>query len=90
MLSNQVEISILVSAQKKDRKLVSIPLHVHIDDGMFFEVTQPDSIRYTYKVRPAKNFGGVFVSIGRIVFCVSMLYLHLYHVFYALDMMMRI
>ena len=32
------------------------------NDLLYFEVLQPKNISYIYKVRPAKNFGGKFVS----------------------------
>ncbi|CAG0905706.1 unnamed protein product [Cyprideis torosa] len=31
-----------------------------IDDDMFFQILEPESLRYTYKLRPAKNFGEQF------------------------------
>lgn len=32
------------------------------DYDVFFEITEPDELRYTYKVRPAKDFGEPLVS----------------------------
>ncbi len=32
-----------------------------MDDNWFFELVEPEEISYTYKVRPAKNFGAEMV-----------------------------
>lgn len=29
---------------------------------MFFEITDPPELEYTYRIRPAKDFGGTFNS----------------------------
>lgn len=31
-----------------------------VKDDLFFEITEPESLRYTFKVRPAQNFGVPF------------------------------
>ena len=33
-----------------------------IGHDWFFEITDPEELAYTYKIRPAKDFGGIFVS----------------------------
>lgn len=33
-----------------------------IGDDAFFEIIEPKQLRYTYKVRPAQDFGVPFVS----------------------------
>ncbi|XP_064631043.1 protease-associated domain-containing protein 1-like isoform X2 [Lineus longissimus] len=33
---------------------------VSIEDDLFFQILEPESLRYLYRVRPAKNFGGSF------------------------------
>ena len=33
-------------------------------DALFMEVLEPEDISYLYKLRPAKNFGGDFVSLN--------------------------
>ena len=30
---------------------------IHLDDNWYFELVEPKSISYTYKIRPAKDFG---------------------------------
>ncbi len=42
-------------------KLVTRPLT--LEDNWYFEVVEPDKISYTYKVRPAKDFGVAMVCI---------------------------
>ena len=39
------------------------------NDLLYFEVLRPKNISYIYKVRPAKDFGGKFVSIKATVSC---------------------
>ncbi|XP_045189636.1 protease-associated domain-containing protein 1-like [Mercenaria mercenaria] len=44
-----------------EKVLASVPnINVLLNDVLFMEVLQPSSIRYTYKIRPAKNFGTSF------------------------------
>ncbi|CAH1784528.1 unnamed protein product [Owenia fusiformis] len=45
------------SSDLVDREIVVKPLF-H-SDNLFFQVLEPESIRYTYKIRQAKNFGGL-------------------------------
>jgi hypothetical protein len=33
-----------------------------IGNDWFFEITDPEELAYTYKIRPARDFGGIFVS----------------------------
>ena len=41
-------------------KLVTRPLF--IEDNLYFELVEPEEISYTYKIRPAKGFGGTLVK----------------------------
>ena len=41
--------------------IVTKPLY--LDDNFFFELTDPQEISYTYKLRPAKDFGPHIVSM---------------------------
>ena len=34
-----------------------------MNENLFMEILYPEEISYTYKIRPARTFGGVFVSI---------------------------
>lgn len=38
-----------------------------IGNDFFFEILEPKVLRYTYKIRPAKDFGPTFVSIYLII-----------------------
>lgn len=48
--------------------------NLHVNDGssiadiiggdVFFEITEPVELEYTYRIRPAKDFGAPFVSAG--------------------------
>ncbi|XP_013404699.1 protease-associated domain-containing protein 1 [Lingula anatina] len=49
-----------VTDASQERKVYTSPLRVQLEDGIFMEILEPESIRFTYKLRPAKNFGGVF------------------------------
>ena len=33
-----------------------------VGHNWFFEITDPQELAYTYKIRPALDFGGIFVS----------------------------
>ena len=46
-------------------KLITRPLS--LDDNWFFELVEPSDISYTYKVRPAKNFGPIMVCTAEII-----------------------
>ena len=35
---------------------------LYTSDNLFMQIVEPEDISYVYKVRPAKNFGGEFVS----------------------------
>lgn len=35
---------------------------LYTSDNLFMQIVEPEEISYVYKVRPAKNFGGEFVS----------------------------
>lgn len=47
--------------------------NLHLSDGVstaeilggdvFFEITDPEELEYTYRIRPAKDFGAPFVSV---------------------------
>lgn len=41
-------------------RLITQPMF--LDDNYFFELMEPEEISYTYKIRPAKNFGVPIVS----------------------------
>ena len=41
--------------------IITKPLY--LDDNIFFELTEPQEISYTYKLRPAKDFGPHIVSM---------------------------
>lgn len=43
-----------------DVALITKP--IYLDDNLYFEVVLPKEIAYTYKIRPAKDFGILFVS----------------------------
>ena len=49
-----------VSTEAEPYNVISKPIYV--DDDYYFELIEPESIRYTYKLRPAKNFGVDLVS----------------------------
>jgi hypothetical protein len=34
---------------------------IWLDDNLYFELVEPEEISYTYKIRPAKDFGGALV-----------------------------
>ena len=43
--------------------LATVPnMNVLLNDVLFLEVLQPSELRYTFKIRLAKNFGTSFVS----------------------------
>jgi hypothetical protein len=33
-----------------------------IGDDVFFEIVEPEELEYTYRLKPAKNFGGSFTD----------------------------
>lgn len=51
---------------------------LHFNDGasiadviagdVFFEIIDPPELRYSYRIRPAKDFGATFVSRNSILF----------------------
>ncbi len=51
-------------------KLVTRPLT--LEDNWYFEVVEPDKISYTYKVRPAKDFGVEMVWLHNSIFYYKM------------------
>lgn len=36
---------------------------LYTSDNLFMQIVEPEEISYVYKIRPARNFGGDFVSI---------------------------
>jgi len=50
--------SFLLPVEEYD--IITKPLF--LDNNYFFEVTEPEEISYTYKMRPAKDFGAHLVS----------------------------
>ena len=40
--------------------MITTPLY--LTDNLYFELIEPEDISYTFKVRPAKDFGTVLVS----------------------------
>ena len=57
---------------EEELKLVTRPLS--LDNNWFFELVEPDQISYTYKVRPAKDFGAIMVitfSIFHVKFVIA-------------------
>lgn len=54
-------IAILLGLGYAEKILATVPnLDVLLNDVLFMEVLQPSTISYTYKIRPAKNFGTSF------------------------------
>jgi len=37
--------------------LIDLALNISVDEYMFFEILKPEAIAYSYKIRPAKDFG---------------------------------
>lgn len=40
---------------------------LYTSDNLFMQIVEPEEISYVYKIRPARNFGGDFVSIIMII-----------------------
>lgn len=41
---------------------------------VFFEILEPPELRYSYRIRPAKDFGATFVSISNYI--INMHFVH--------------
>ncbi|XP_071090078.1 PRADC1-like protein [Haliotis cracherodii] len=51
----------LLSLCELDLQLATSPdVNLVLNDAMFFEIIDPEQLSYTYKLRPARDFGGVF------------------------------
>lgn len=48
-------------------------INTSIDPDVFFEIIYPPELGYTYKLRPAKDFGAPFVSIINILELIKIL-----------------
>lgn len=53
------------AAYSSDVRLATTPdLNLlYTADNLFMQIVEPEDISYIYKVRPARNFGGEFVSL---------------------------
>ena len=52
-----------LSVVATEKILATVPnINVLLNEELFMEVIEPDTVRYTFKLRLAKNFGMPFVS----------------------------
>ena len=52
-----------ISVVAAEKILATVPnINVLLNEELFMEIIEPETVRYTFKVRQAKNFGVPFVS----------------------------
>ncbi len=44
-------------------KLKIVTQHLYYDDNLYFELLEPETISYTYRIRSAKDFGPHMVCV---------------------------
>ena len=72
----------MVALKTLELQSISLPFYLlannlHMVDGTdvaevighdwFFKILDPPELAYTYKIRPAMDFGGIFVSLCRFI-----------------------